>query len=440
MFRELTFPGFVRMSRASRRASRRSTERGRLVQAGALICAALGVDTDITLVYQLFALLFCLIVIARLSLWIHRPNVSVRRRLPRYATALEPFEYFVEVENRGDRVERDLTIADNPVVKPPTIEQFQRSREPGEETRNAYDRWLGFHRFVWLQRLNTGINIKPTPAEEIALKSKVRIRVEATPLRRGVVNFSSISVLHPDPLGLNFGITDFPERAELLVLPRHYRIPAHFELPGGRHFQPGGFHSSWSVGESGEFVSLRDYREGDSMRRIHWPSTARRAKPVVKEYQDEYFVRQALILDSSGASDEALEEAISVAASFILKMTGADSMLDLIYLSRKLEIISSGRGSSSVAHQLEALAGLGRASLPIDELSDAALRQASVLSGCIIVLSGWCEVRQKMIERLANQGLPLAVFLVQPGPRPADLPAMVHLLAPGDVAEGLRRL
>ena len=43
---------------------------------------------------------------------------------------------------------------------------------------------------------------------------------------------------------------------------------------------------------------MRDYRPGDPLRRIHWKSWAKTGRPVVKEYQDEFFVRHGLILDT----------------------------------------------------------------------------------------------------------------------------------------------
>ena len=45
-------------------------------------------------------------------------------------------------------------------------------------------------------------------------------------------------------------------------------------------------------------MSLRDYRPGDPLQRIHWKSFARTGDPVVREYQDEFFERHALILDT----------------------------------------------------------------------------------------------------------------------------------------------
>ena len=439
MFRELTFPAFVRMSRASRRATRSTSERGRLITTAAVVCASLGIDTDLTLIYQLFALLLSLIVFSRLSLRFKRPAVSVRRRLPRYATAHEPFEYTIVVTNHGARVERDLALQDNPVVVPPDIEQFQRHREPGEETRNAYDRWLGFHRFIWLQRINTGVQIERQGVDDVPVKARSAVRIKAMPLRRGVVNFDSITVFHPDPFGLNFGRQNVEAREQLLVMPRRYRIPGSFELPGGRHFQPGGASATWSIGESDEFASLREYRDGDSMRRIHWPSSARRTRLVVKEFKDEYFVRQALVLDTAASSDPVLEEVISIAASFATRMSGNDTMLDLIYASVRVEMISSGRGATSLVHQLEALAGLQATKLPFEDLAEATLRHAGCLSGLLVVLADWTPERRNMLERLQGMGIATEAFLVAETPAD-DLPTWVHVMAPGEVEEALANL
>ena len=129
-FRERIFPAWVRLTRINRQALRRNSDRGRLMQTGTVICGAVGLDTDLTFVYQLFALMVCILIASRLSLRFHIPDISVRRMLPRYATAGEPFEYFISVINEGDRVERDLSVMDNPRVVPPDYEQFKRLKEP----------------------------------------------------------------------------------------------------------------------------------------------------------------------------------------------------------------------------------------------------------------------------------------------------------------------
>ncbi len=220
MFRRLIYPGYARLTSASRKASRRTSERGGFIRNGAVFSAVIGIDTNLTLAYQLFALLLCMIILSRIALRYQKPQVSLRRRLPRYATVGELFDYQISIANLGDQIEKDLRIVDNPRVITPDYEQFRREREPFEETRTAYDRWIGFHRFMWLQRRSTGISVKQANVPEIHRRGTVEARIEANPLRRGIVYFSSTSLLHPDPLGLNYGILPFPNPESLIILPR----------------------------------------------------------------------------------------------------------------------------------------------------------------------------------------------------------------------------
>ena len=439
-FRERAFPTWTRLTTINRRARRRNSDGGRLLQTGTFICGAVGLDTDLSFVYQLFALLFCTLVFARLSIKFRSPDVSVRRQLPRYATAGVPFEYFISVINDGNRVERDLKVIDNPKIIPPDLAQFERMREPGEETRNAYDRWLGFHRFIWLQKLNTGISLEKADVPDVELLSHAQAVVEATPLRRGHVYFESTTVLHPDPFGLNYGATEFDNREHLTVLPKRYPVPRRFEFKGGRHFQPGGINSTWSIGESDEFVSLRDYREGDPVRKIHWASSAKREKPVVKEFQDEFFVRQTLIVDTFGDKPAVFEEVISVAASLLMNMENLDGLMDLCFMSTRPEIITAGRGHAQTSQQLEALATLQLTqALPAD-FADFISGHARRISGCLLVLSGFNEEQKTLLAAIENAGVQTAVFIVTDKIDETTYREDFHVLQEGDIEAGLSRL
>ena len=99
--------------------------------------AALGVDTDLTLIYQLFAFLLCLAIVARIGTRLRKPQVTVSRVLPGYATCGEPFQYTVRVTNNGTKPEQDLVINDVPTTIHPTLEEFRDTKEPEEEKRNA---------------------------------------------------------------------------------------------------------------------------------------------------------------------------------------------------------------------------------------------------------------------------------------------------------------
>ena len=83
----------------------------------------------------------------------------------------------------------------------------------------------------------------------------------------------------------------------MLVYPRYHTLDS-LPLPIGRRYQPGGIPLASEVGDSLEFVGTREYREGDPPRKIDWRSYARLGRPVVKEYQEEYFSRIALVLDT----------------------------------------------------------------------------------------------------------------------------------------------
>lgn len=440
MFRDRVYPAYVRAMRPRLRRKRQGTDRSQALGPLIVFCAVLGLNTDKSLAYQLFAFLICAILISRFSLRLNKPKISIHRKLPDYATADQPFEYQIVVDNVGTRTESDLKVVDIPLTQPPSRQQFQTESEPGETSRNAYDQFIGFHRFMYLQRRNTGINITRAEVPDVARKSHVTVRMQATPTRRGLIQLSATHVLHPDPLNLYEGITRFENPETMVVLPKRYRLNAKVFLPGGRHFQPGGISASWSIGESDEFVSLRDYRDGDSMRKIHWPSSAKQNKPVVREFQDEYFVRQALILDNTSVNSVRLEEAISVAASFLLALNNSDSMLDLIYLSNQAEILTSGRGTSAINEQLEALATLKKSDQGVNKLIDASLEHIKKLSGCILVLSGWSSEQQDFAETLSHSNVPLKVFVITDDEPPKNIPAQYVRLPINAIQEALSAL
>ena len=67
-----------------------------------------------------------------------------------------------------------------------------------------------------------------------------------------------------------------------------------------------------------EYLGIREYRSGDSMRHVHWPSTARHGELMVRELEREQTRRLAIVLDTSADVGEELtplDRACSVAAS-----------------------------------------------------------------------------------------------------------------------------
>jgi len=80
---------------------------------------------------------------------------------------------------------------------------------------------------------------------------------------------------------------------------------------------------------------------------------------IVRENEDEFFVRHALILDTfAGAEQEEIfEEAVSVAASFVCSIQTQESLLDLLFVGAEAYCFTAGRG---VGHVDRMTGGPGR--------------------------------------------------------------------------------
>ena len=266
------------------------------------------------------------------------------------------------------------------------------------------------------------------------------MRVQGLAYRRGTLRLEGATVARADPLGLIRSLARVALPDRVVVLPRRYSLPR-LTLPGARRYQYGGVTLASSVGESEEFMSLRDYRPVDPLQRIHWKSYARSGKPVVKEYQDEFFERHALVLDTFTDRDDAVfEEAVSLAASFACTLDTQESLLDLMFVGAESYCYTAGRGQMQPESLLEILAGVracgGRA---FRRLHDAVLARRAALSGCFLILLAWDEARQALVRALQQSGLPLKVLLVSERDIEAA-PAWLCVLVPGKIQEGLARL
>jgi uncharacterized protein (DUF58 family) len=423
--------------------SERLTRAGWLVFGAAGAAAAAGIDLNQTLTAQAFTFLGSLLLLAFAASLAFRARLEVRRELPRYATAGEDFVYRVTLINRGRAPLAGATLAERFRDPRPDYEEWRAAREPGEERRNWFDRKAGYFRWRWLIERRV-----PQGAAEVALPALApgqaqSVRLGFTPRRRGRIELAGLSVARTDPLGLVKGLARVPLEARLIALPKRYRIPA-LALPGARKFQQGGVSLSASVGDSEEFLSLRDYRPGDPLQRLHWKSFARTGKPIVKEYQDEFFERHALVLDTGTArgEDAAFEDAVALAASFVYTMDTQECLLDLLFVGGEVKTYTTGRGQSPAEHMLEVLAGV-MPSPPgeFEALARAVLLRRATLSSVIAVLLAWDEPRRRFVAEARGSGLDVRALLVcAPGEAPRPMDAGLHVLHPGAIERGLAGL
>ncbi len=67
-----------------------------------------------------------------------------------------------------------------------------------------------------------------------------------------------------------------------------------------------------------DFFTLREYQTGDDLRRVHWPSTAKRGELMIKQLEVPWQARALVLLDTRAErypTDEAFEQAVRGAAS-----------------------------------------------------------------------------------------------------------------------------
>src|SRR5262249_44033891 len=129
-----------------------------------------------------------------------------------------------------------------------------------------------------------------------------------------------------------------------LVVPRPANVTRVSTATGTRH-QPGGVALASKTGESMDLLGVRPYRAGDPVRDLHARSWARLGVPVVREYQQEYFTRLGVILDTDATAGKSahLEDAIVLAAGVVRCLARGDALIDVLVVGAEVHRLMLGR-------------------------------------------------------------------------------------------------
>ncbi len=387
------------------------TKAGSLIFASIIAAGIFGVDTRQTLSYQLFSILLMILLLSILSSFWFRIRLTVERDLPKFATVGESLNYQITIYNHTPKVQQNLVLRDYAKQKYPNFTAFINTKEPGYATRNRFDRYVGYPRWMWFMQLSRGVEIPETNLPPIP-PSYLTVQMRLKPLRRGYAHLAKMTFARPDPFGLFNALYSVNANDSLLILPKRYPVNK-ISLVGTKKYQRGGINLAMSVGDAEEFVALREYRPGDPLQHIHWKSWAKTGKPIVKEFQDEFFVRQALILDTfiDVNSKELFETAVSVAASFASAPRNYEVLLDLMFVGTEAYCFTSGKGLAD--NLLEVLACVEVcADKPFQQLYPLVMEHSAFLSSCICILLSWDAERQNLIKTFKNAGIPFIAIVV----------------------------
>jgi uncharacterized protein (DUF58 family) len=119
-------------------------------------------------------------------------------------------------------------------------------------------------------------------------------------------------------------------------------------------------HLSGVSGE--EFYTLREYEHGDDLRKVHWASTAKRGRYMIRQEETPWHTRATIVIDDRRwahdrfGDSSSFERAVEAAASVLSLYQGAGYGFRLVGVHSA--VLSSGRGVGQMHQSLDHLAML----------------------------------------------------------------------------------
>lgn len=225
-----------------------------------------------------------------------------------------------------------------------------------------------------------------------------------------------------------FGIIKWTCRNEVFhkvrVYPRFEPLNS-LTLPVNSRFQREGASLVSHVGESLEFHACRDFRTGDNAKHIHWPTTARKGQLIVREFQEEYLCRIALIVDTFIPPQKNFfkfrqknffpdfEAALSLTAALSHKLAHGDYIVDIFAAGPNVYHFKGGRSLAQLDQILDILACIEpNRKNPISELEPTVIEEIAGIGSVMLLLLKWDEPRKKLVEQLQMRGVAIKIIFI----------------------------
>lgn len=352
--------------------------------------------------YLVPSFIISLLITAMAFSYFFKPHkVSVRRILPPPPSAGGFCAYTVVVKNNGKKPVRNLSVFES------TLPYGLYAELNHPSFRNTID---------WLE-----------PGQEQKLTLVFR-----TP-RRGIFELGDLLVGSSFPSGITRKPVRVPAAERFSVFPK-FTTQSRLQLTQHRLFQPGGVSESSKVGDSNEFLSTREFRYGDRLRDVHWASSARANKLIIKEYIEEYIVRVGVILDTHWSKFEKphnFEARVSLAAGIADALDRRDCVVDLYTSDEKVPPVSMGRSIGNLEHLLETLCCIeGDVSVDLGRLFAQLRMNIRHYSSLIVLLKDWDTPRREFVEKLKTAGANVRVIIPRRKATTLPVEEMVTVVKP----------
>jgi uncharacterized protein (DUF58 family) len=239
--------------------------------------------------------------------------------------------------------------------------------------------------------------------------------LRSTCTRRGRFSLGPVWVTSGDPFGIFRASRRLAEGTNIVVYPRAVPLPRFGRVPGEL---PGGSLQGVRVPFSTPNVnSVREYRPGDAFNRIHWPTSARTTRLMVREFELDPTADVWIVLDlhadvHAGTGMESTEEyAVAAAASLAQHLLGQGRAVGLVSQTATLP---ADRGPRQGERILEVLALVkASSSLTLSALLSAETSRFARSSTLIVITPSTAEGWARFCQALAGRGVNTTAVLIE---------------------------
>ncbi|MCS7007967.1 MAG: DUF58 domain-containing protein [Gaiellaceae bacterium] len=238
--------------------------------------------------------------------------------------------------------------------------------------------------------------------------------LELGPVPRGRYAVTEARVELADPIGLGGVSLPVEARALLLVRPRVIELGPLFS-ERGRASEGGRRLPRRAVGF--DLRSVREHEQGEPLRRVHWPTTARRGQLMVKDLEDAPREAVAVLLGCDRvARAPSFDLAVRAVASLVHALSTRGRRVVLVGGGGERHVVRVGAGRVGLERALDALAAIQPdAGLSLAEALRDSRRLAPEAGELIVVTCALSEHGALALLRAAERQAVSVVCVDPPG-------------------------
>ncbi len=388
---------------------RRITATGRMLLLVLLVVGPVSAVIGLHVPLYVFSVyLFALLLVGRLGGLLFGPRVEVWRQLPERCAAGATLRVHARVENQSRLAVFDLGVSER------------------------------------MPHMSIELEDRPTYLDVLGRGESATLTYTMVATARGAYDFKGPVATTVFPFGVYHHTRNFTAPHRMLVYPRF--------LPLAGVDQPGGLQMVSNVGDSEEFLGNREYRPGDRLRDIHHASWARVGFPVVREFQQEYLCRIAMVVDTFVPAEARraradMEAGLSLAAAVADALSRQEYVIDIFAAGPDLYHFQAGRSLAYLDNILDVLACIEPCpESPFARIAPALMEEIGQISTAVMVFLDWNEERESFVRSLRAMGVAVKVVVVRNDPPRFDPTGFVteagpvQVFTPEEVEGGIGRL